>query len=637
MDMCGIVGVLAYNELDKAIEKKRQEVMIYLSSELLQLTQHRGKDATGIATMFSNGDFMGLKMGVPALEFVSRFGGKKDDFQGYVDIWRRRKSKARVAIGHCRKPSIGTAAVTSDNRNNHPIKVNSIIGVHNGTLKNHENIFKYLGCDRDGKVDSEAIFRLLHHLTNKGNDPFSPKVIHETCRRLTGTYAVLAFNKNNPFQAAAFRDGRPLEAMLIKPLKIIIIASEKDILKKVLFRLNNQMALYKGVMPDLILKREDVEIASLPDDSLFLFDLKRDIDKETKLLDLYLEEKVIRTNKIWNGVAGRSASQTKSTIVGAKNPTRPAATATGGQPGTTQMTTCGATTKPKNTGMAWDSGKRKYVTEDKVNRCKQLGNVEVGRTGPPNEICKAKKSRSVDTTLGSSKKITLTESIKPGDDIIGSPASIEIVGIRTPTILKKGTTRSVDMKIDTDVLEKAVKSTQELQSFSDNVELADALEIRGVEAMCNMALYSLANRIKSYFFKKGWYAGYMACKQEQLEQAVLAGSESSMISYRNDMMERARNRIESSQSVIRNMKTVVRILDEICSEAYAEYEAEIIEITERSICNGLEANPEVLKKAFRDGDRRSMPTVDVVLRTLEEEGQEDNSHAQSKEADTGSI
>ena len=65
--MCGVIGVLAYGDFnEKKDERVRQESMIYLTSELLQLTQSRGKDATGIATMFSDCDYMGLKMGISA-------------------------------------------------------------------------------------------------------------------------------------------------------------------------------------------------------------------------------------------------------------------------------------------------------------------------------------------------------------------------------------------------------------------------------------------------------------------------------------------------------------------------------------------------------------------------------------------
>ena len=86
--MCGIVGTLAYGDFeDKKMEKIRQEAMIFLSTELLQLTQPRGKDATGIATLFENCDYMGLKMGVAALDFISRFGEKETDFEGFIKIF----------------------------------------------------------------------------------------------------------------------------------------------------------------------------------------------------------------------------------------------------------------------------------------------------------------------------------------------------------------------------------------------------------------------------------------------------------------------------------------------------------------------------------------------------------------------
>ena len=156
--MCGLVGALAYGEFeDKKMEKVRQESMIFLVTELLQLTQKRGEDATGITTMFADGDYTGLKMGISAIEFVSRFGEEHTDYEGFLNIWRRKKAPAKMVIGHCRKPSTTIkGAGTENNHNNHPIRVGDTLGVHNGTLTNHEQIFEKLGCGRDGKVDSES-------------------------------------------------------------------------------------------------------------------------------------------------------------------------------------------------------------------------------------------------------------------------------------------------------------------------------------------------------------------------------------------------------------------------------------------------------------------------------------------------
>jgi len=98
--MCGVVGLLAFdNAASKEEEKLRQESMIYLGSELLEQTQTRGKDATGVAALFDNCDYMLQKMGIPAQEFLARFGTTEKDFEGFLKIWRRKKHPARVFMG----------------------------------------------------------------------------------------------------------------------------------------------------------------------------------------------------------------------------------------------------------------------------------------------------------------------------------------------------------------------------------------------------------------------------------------------------------------------------------------------------------------------------------------------------------
>jgi len=308
--MCGILGMLAFGEMaDKKAEKTRQESMIFLASELLQLTQPRGRDATGIATLFANLDYMGLKMGIPSADFVSRFGGTEKDFDGYLNIWRKKVSPARMILGHCRKSSVGNS---EDNVNNHPIKVGDIVGVHNGTLTNHDRIFELLNSKRDGTVDSEAIFRLLHFFTKNGEEPFSPKVIQEVCKRLHGSYACLSFSGNNPYQMIGFRDARPMESLLIKPLKLMLIASDKDFLKHVVFKYNKQAHLYQTSSVKFPpLKKSDVELKSLTDDTLYIFDIRKEVDDKTTVEDLYISEKIPRIDKIWDA---KGTSTNTSTI-----------------------------------------------------------------------------------------------------------------------------------------------------------------------------------------------------------------------------------------------------------------------------------------------------------------------------------
>ena len=295
--MCGIIGLLPFGKLDAKQEKIRQEVMMYLGTELLQLTQTRGKDATGVSVMFENGAYMGLKMGVSAIEFVSRFGGEETDFEGFMKLWRNKGIPAKAFLGHCRKPSAGK--ITTDNNNNHPIKVGDIIGIHNGTISNDEIIFKNLKREPNGDVDSEAIFQLLHYLTDNGANPFTLDMLDETCKRLEGSYACLAFNGNNPFQVVAFRDSKPIEIALLRPLKLVIIASDSDFIKTALFRLNIMANVYNYGVNFPTIHKSDIDMRLLPDDSVYLFDLTKEINMNTFVMSTYESKKVNRLEKIW--------------------------------------------------------------------------------------------------------------------------------------------------------------------------------------------------------------------------------------------------------------------------------------------------------------------------------------------------
>lgn len=63
-------------------------------------------------------------------------------------------------VGHVRFATHGSP---EDNRNNHPLAHGNIIGVHNGILRNHEEILKITGRqDPKTLVDSEAIFAAVN-------------------------------------------------------------------------------------------------------------------------------------------------------------------------------------------------------------------------------------------------------------------------------------------------------------------------------------------------------------------------------------------------------------------------------------------------------------------------------------------
>lgn len=287
--MCGIVGVLRFGALNAPANRASA---LFMATNLLESSETRGKDATGVATLFDDGNFFVQKMGISATEFVARVGGQPDDFEGLMAVLRGYdKASMRCFIGHCRKKSAGGL----NNVDNHPIKAGNIIGVHNGTLKNQDMIFKNLDCQRDGKVDSEAIFRLLQYYSRDCEDPFTLDMVEETCKRLEGTFSILAFNANNPNQVITARDGRPAEYCLIKPLGIVLVASEKKFLDRAIYSYNKMARLFPTGNPATTftaLKQADVEYGDLANDTIGLFNLTHEVTATTKLKDLYDTRKI---------------------------------------------------------------------------------------------------------------------------------------------------------------------------------------------------------------------------------------------------------------------------------------------------------------------------------------------------------
>jgi amidophosphoribosyltransferase len=297
--MCGIVVGLAFGKLNQRDEAMRQRLLRYFTTELLVATEERGKDATGAAVLFNDGKYMGLKRGEKVSEFLSVFGETKDCYGSLLKVWREHPSQGRIYLGHCRA---GTTGDKEDNENNHPIKIGNLIGIHNGVIRNHDTIFKNLGCKRDGKVDSEAIFRLFEYYTQKGKEPFTMKMLQDVVDRLDGQFAVTLFNADNLEQVPIFRDGRPVEFVLIRRYGILLMVSESKFWNRIYFRyermVNDYAELLSVNLPSFL---DDGEIITkiMPDDTAIMFDLSRKVGKDTEIEDLGESQKMVRNSKLW--------------------------------------------------------------------------------------------------------------------------------------------------------------------------------------------------------------------------------------------------------------------------------------------------------------------------------------------------
>lgn len=292
--MCGIVGIMTFNGLGKEKECIRREVMMYLFERLLRITVERGQDATGVAALFADGNFVGLKMGISSVEFVARHGGTENDYEGFSRILYKYEQPINVLLGHCRKATVGSA---NNNNNNQPVQADDTIVIHNGTIENHKIIFERMKFERTGEVDSEVIAKLITEASNNGKNPYTASMMEDISSKLSGSYSVLGFNGNNPFQVFQLKSARPAELVLIKPLKMVVVASDRDFLKKALLDYNILVKSLPSAWHLPYLKTQDMEFEGVAENTFRIWNLQTLISDNTKLQDLYEKGKVMETNK----------------------------------------------------------------------------------------------------------------------------------------------------------------------------------------------------------------------------------------------------------------------------------------------------------------------------------------------------
>jgi len=631
--MCGIIGQLAFGEFSDEMEKVRQESMIFLGSELLQMTQDRGKDATGACLLFDDGNFHGLKMGIPAIEFISRYGKTDKEYGGFIKVWRKSKKKGKIFLGHCRATTRGCSL---DNKNNHPVIVDEVIGVHNGTIQNDDIIFEKLGCERIGAVDSEAIFRLLHHYTKNGTEPFTTDIMKETVKRLTGSFAVLAFSGNNPYQICGFRDRKPLEMALIKPLKLVVCASDKKFIETSVFRYNKMINLYITGPDFPTLKSNDVVYKTLQDDSAVIFDLRTEINKDTDLEDLYNWEKMPRTKEWTTASSAACGYNTQSQFNNrSSNVNKGMANAAGvkttlvkdddndddEQPN--HKNSDAGSSDGKCQARIWMSALKGYVPEDseEAKVMKKLGNVEVDiDKGTSNEIDIPKKNDKQDQIADG--KFALEE---VGAEAIDKDAKIKPAPvIKILDRPKKGNAGSepsdddneviegevfdttaieADSLADAEAIEAAEEETKRLEQYENIDEIIADLEIKDTDTLEQIPTVSLVNRINKFIMREGVYRGYLRRKKEETDAA--------------DRVALSKKKQEAETN-IRSMKAVVRMLLGIIQQMGYVNNNVIEKVVAEALSKREEVSKEKMDNLFTEGDKKIYHLINRVREVVAE-------------------
>ena len=287
--MCGIVAAARLNTKASKIKADvQEEIMRFWHTELMMLTEERGKDAAGSALLWEDGSLLGIKHGTAVSNLICDWDpdDRKKSYLAFMRVWRKyNESPVGIAIGHCRKLSIGTAW---KNDNNHPHYVKKkIVLIHNGTLKNHHKLKTAFDLDCKGDTDSEVIANLVHIANvqkpkKADKNVFTLDQIEWVVERLQGSFSCIALNADNPYQMLAFRDGRPFELAFSKKAGLIFVASEAKFFTSVLARYERARRYYgMDHWPDLELTKQ-----AMPDDNAWIINLKDPVDKDTKIADL---------------------------------------------------------------------------------------------------------------------------------------------------------------------------------------------------------------------------------------------------------------------------------------------------------------------------------------------------------------
>ena len=214
--MCGITGMVLgkKNRSGEDLEWLREKFC-----RLMVATEVRGTDATG-AFIVNKSGIEYYKAPEPSSEVVL-----KPEWWGLMD---KISDETLAVIGHTR---FATEGNPEDNDNNHPICIDKIIGVHNGIIRNHQEMKDKYGSVSAPEVDSAAIFTTI--AVKSGNRATNTDIIANSLEELEGDMAIVLADARRTDSIFVARDsGRPLVFTNNHHRKVLFMASTPEILEE---------------------------------------------------------------------------------------------------------------------------------------------------------------------------------------------------------------------------------------------------------------------------------------------------------------------------------------------------------------------------------------------------------------------
>lgn len=183
--MCGIAGVKRFGTEPITVEEIRS---------LLLGIEHRGNHATGMALVNPDHTVHVFKQDTPAWRFVNN----EDTLKFLADFLN---DETKTVILHTRWATQGNPKV---NQNNHPMFLDKVAAVHNGTIHNDTFLFNNEKVARSCETDSDIIRALLDKYG------FTPEGV-KALNRMSGSAAIAAINPDKPDELFLARSGSPIK------------------------------------------------------------------------------------------------------------------------------------------------------------------------------------------------------------------------------------------------------------------------------------------------------------------------------------------------------------------------------------------------------------------------------------------